>query len=77
MYSFGNCSGKVGSCKVQRYKEGIQFAKKYNVADAYPTLLFLDKNQRCIGRVKGLFGRDEYFIAMRTAGKSEENKKKG
>ena len=53
--------------------EGIKLAKKYNVR-GYPTLLFLDKNKNVIGRVAGTRARDDYFEAIKTAGKSEEKK---
>jgi thiol-disulfide isomerase/thioredoxin len=63
------------STKINAEKgEGIKLAKKYKVG-GYPTLLFLDKNKNVVGRVLGLFGRDEYFEAIKTAGRSEANKR--
>ncbi len=35
-------------------KEGLLLAKKFNVVEAYPTLLFLDKRQHILGRVIGI-----------------------
>ncbi len=57
-------------------KEGLLLAKKFNVVEAYPTLLFLDKRQHILGRVIGTRARDDYFEAIKTAGKSEEKRSK-
>lgn len=52
-------------------KNGIELAKKYNVG-SYPTLLFLYADGKVLGKVVGTRGRDEYFAAIKTAGKSDE-----
>lgn len=51
-------------------KEGSAIAKKYNIG-AYPTLLFLDSDGTVLGKVVGTRGRDDYFEAIKTAGKSD------
>ena len=50
--------------------KGIEIAKRYDVA-AYPTLLFINAAGEVIGKVVGTRSRDNYFQAIKTAGKSD------
>lgn len=64
---------KFVSLKINAEKEdGIKLGKKYQLPQAYPTVLFLDSEGKEVDRIVGLFGKEDYFKTIQdyAAGKN-------
>lgn len=67
----GPAINKYVSLKVNAEEgEGIKLRKKYNIG-GYPNFLFLDKNGKEIGRIRGTRGNEEYLKLINNQGRAE------